>query len=171
MTADYLLLAAPVTGIAVNFMSQLAIANMLAGERLLLVVVVAFCVGLAVAAGMTGFALSLTDLSTLDALALSASILIIYSAAGLALFAIVNLGETSLRVRMMQVLLAKPGGVTRDDLLANYNDRALIAVRLQRLREKGQIRVSQEIYYSRPSFLLIAGAGVRMLKRIIYRRR
>jgi hypothetical protein len=102
---------------------------------------------------------------------LAASVFIVYSVAGLVLFAIVNLGETSLRIRMMRMLLATPGGVKRDDLISAYDDRALIAVRLQRLQDKAQARVSGGVYYSRPSFLFVAAGGVRLLKRIIYGKR
>jgi hypothetical protein len=171
MTANYWLLAAPLAGSAVNVMAQLILARVLSGERLLLVVVIAFCIGLAATCVITGFALTPIDSSVPDALALIASVLTIYSAAGFALFAIVNLGETSLRIRMMRVLLDSPHGVRRGELVANYDDRALISVRLQRLREKMQVRFLDGIYYSRPSFLFLTAAGVQMLKRVLYGRR
>jgi hypothetical protein len=71
---------------------------------------------------------------------------------------------------MMRVLLDNPVGVTRAELIASYDDRALISIRLERLREHTQARVSEGIYYSRPSFLFIAAACVRVLKRILYGR-
>jgi hypothetical protein len=171
MTADYWLLAAPLAGSAVNVISQIIVARMLSGERLVLIIVAAFCAGLVATGAMIGFALSMADLPTFDALGLAASVLIVYSAAGFVLFAIVNLGETSLRIRMMRVLLDNPGGITRDELLASYDDRALIAVRLQRLRDNMQARVVDGIYYSRPSFLFFAAAGIRLLQRMLYGKR
>jgi hypothetical protein len=168
MTADYWLLAAPLVGSAVNVIAQIIIARMLSGERLVLIIVAAFCAGLAATGAMIGFALSMADLPTLDALGLAASVVIVHGAAGFVLFAIVNLGETSLRIRMMRTLLDNPDGITRDELLACYDDQALIAVRLQRLRDNTQARVVDEIYYSRPSFLFFAAAGIRLLQRILY---
>ena len=170
MTADYWLLAAPVAGTTVNFSAQLILARILSGQRLLLLIVIAFWLGLVAAGAIVVFAVQLADVATADAFALVASVFIVYSVAGLVLFAIVNLGETSLRIRMMRMLLDTPGGVKRDDLIAAYDDQALISVRLQRIQEKAQARVCDGIYYPRPSFLFVAAAGVRMLKRIVYGR-
>jgi hypothetical protein len=171
MTADYWLLAAPLAGSAINVIAQIIIARMLSGERLVLIIVAAFCAGLVATGAMVGFALSMADLPTFDALGLAASVLIVYSAAGFVLFAIVNLGETSLRIRMMRALLDNPDGITRDELLASYDDQALIAVRLQRLRDNTQARVVDGTYYSRPSFLFFAAAGIRLLQRMLYGKR
>jgi hypothetical protein len=171
MTPDYWLLAAPLVGSAVNLIAQVTFARILSGERLVLVIVAAFCTGLVATGVTTGFAFSLAELPASDALGLAASVVIIYFAAGFVLFAIVNLGETSLRIRMMRMLLDSPGGITRDELLASYDDRALIAVRLQRLRDNRQARVVDEIYYSRPSFLFFACSGIRLLQRIVYGKR
>jgi hypothetical protein len=168
MTADYWLLAAPLVGSSVNLIAQVTFARLLSGERLVLVVVAAFCTGL-IATGVTiGCSFSLAELSTFDALGLAASV---YFGASFVLFAIVNLGETSLRIRMMRMLLESPRGITRDELLAAYDDRALIAVRLQRLRDNRQARVVDDIYYSRPSFLFFAYSGIRLLQRIVYGKR
>jgi hypothetical protein len=170
MTADYWLLVAPIAGTGVNLAVQLILARILAGQRLLLLVIIAFCLGFGATGAIAIFAIRLAGVATTDAFALAVSVFIVYSAAGLALFAIVNLGETSLRIRMMRMLLDTPGGVNRDDLILAYDDRALISVRLQRLQEKAQARVCDGIYYPRLSFLFVAAAGVRMLKRIIYGR-
>jgi hypothetical protein len=171
MTPDYWWLAAPLAGSAANLIAQVAFARILSGERLVLVIIAAFCAGLVATGATIGFALSRTELPASDVLGLAASVVIIYFAAGFVLFAIVNLGETSLRIRMMRVLLDSPGGITRDKLLASYDDRALITVRLQRLRDNRQARVVDEIYYSRPSFLFFACAGIRLLQRIVYGKR
>lgn len=171
MTVDYWLLAAPLAGSAANVISQIMLARMLSGERLVLVIVAAFCAGLLATGAMIGFALSMADLPTSDALGLAASALIVYCAAGFVLFALVNLGETSLRIRMMRTLLDNPGGITRDDLIASYDDRALITVRLQRLQDNTQARVVDEIYYSRPSLFFFGAAVIRLLQRIVYGKR
>jgi hypothetical protein len=168
MTTDYWLLAAPLAGSAVNIIAQIILARMSCGERLMMVIVAALCAGLVATGAMTGFALSMADLPTLDALGLTASVLIVYGAAGFVLFAVVNLGETSLRIRMMRALLDNPGGITRDELIASYDDQALIAVRLQRLQDNAQARVVDGIYYSRPSLFFFGAAAIGLLRRIVY---
>jgi hypothetical protein len=171
LAAYYWLLAAPVAGSVVNVTAQLVLARVMSGQRLLMLIVVAFGIGLAATAALTLFALRLAEVTALDACALSASVLFVYGAAGLVLFALINLGETSLRIRMMRRLLDTPGGMRREELVAGYDDRALVAVRLQRLQEKAQARVVDGTYYPRPSFLFTAAAIVRLLKRIVYGRR
>lgn len=171
MTADYWLLAAPLTGSAVNVIGQILLSRMLAGERLLLVIVAAFCAGLVVTGTMLGLALSEAHLPTGDTIGLAASALVVYCAAGFVLFALVNLGETSLRIRMMRVLLDNPAGIMREELMASYDDRALIAIRLQRLQDNMQARVVDEIYYSRPSLFFFGAGCIRLLQRIVYGRR
>ena len=120
---------------------------------------------------MTGSAFSMADLAAPDRFGLAASVLLVYCAASFVLFAIVNLGETSLRIRMMRVLLDNPAGLSREELIASYDDRALITVRLQRLQDNMQARVVDGVYYSRPSFFFLGAAVIRLLQRIVYGRR
>ena len=171
MTADYWLLAAPLVGGAVNVAAQIIVARMLSGERLLLIIVGSFFAGFIATGAMIGIALSGADLSVLDRLGLVSSVLLVYFAGSFVLFAIVNLGETSLRIRMMRSLMDNPAGLSREDLIASYDDRALITVRLQRLQDNTQARVVDGIYYSRPSFFFFGAAGIRLLQWIVYGRR
>ena len=113
MTADYWLLAAPLVGGAVNVAAQIIVARMLSGERLLLIIVGSFFAGLIATGAMIGIALSGADLSVLDRLGLVSSVLLVYFAGSFVLFAIVNLGETSLRIRMMRSLMDNPAGLSR----------------------------------------------------------
>jgi hypothetical protein len=171
MAVDYWFLLAPVAGGTMNVAIHLLLARLFSGERLVLVVVGALCAGLVATGAMIGRALAMADLSASDAIGLSASAFVVYLTGSFALFAIVNLGETSLRIRMMRMLLDNPDGIARDDLIASYDDRALIRVRLQRLRDNVQARVVDDIYYSRPSFMFFGAAGIRLLQRIVYGRR
>jgi hypothetical protein len=169
--SDYWLLIAPVVGGTINVAVQLLLARLFSGQRLVLVIVGALGAGLAASAAMIVWALSRVGLPATDAIGLAASALGVYLAGSFVLFAIVNLGETSLRIRMMRVLLDNPEGVTRDDLVASYDDRALVSVRLDRLRDNAQARVVDDVYYSRPSFMFFGAAGIRLLQRMVYGRR
>jgi hypothetical protein len=60
-------------------------------------------------------------------------------------------------------------GLSREELIASYDDRALITVRLQRLQEYAGACCRWR-YYSRPSFFL-GFAVIRLLQRIVYGRR
>jgi hypothetical protein len=117
---------------------------------------------------LTILALVREQLPLLDSGALLLCILIIYVASGFILFAIVNLGETSIRIRMLGKLMKKPHGLTKDDLIADYDDSTLINVRLQRLKDKRQISYVNGVYYAKPSLMFLAASVVRLLKTIIY---
>jgi|FEC22Drversion2_1045045.scaffolds.fasta_scaffold00873_7 hypothetical protein len=169
--ADYWLLVAPVAGTVVNIFAQLILARVMSGQRLLLLIVIAFAIGLAVTATVAFWALRLGEVALFDGIALGTSVLLIYGAAGLVMFALINLGETSLRIRMMKLLREAREDITREQLIADYDDAALVAVRLKRLEDKAQARVVADVFFPRRSLLFMASAMVRLMKRIVYGRR
>jgi hypothetical protein len=171
MSTDSLLLAAPLLGAFVNALSQIALGRLLAGGHLFSIIVAAFVIGCVLTVSITLWALSGDQLATLESGALFLCVTIIYLASSFILFAIVNLGETSLRIRMLDKLMDKPLGLTKDDLIADYDDSALINVRLQRLKDKGQVTFVNGVFYAKPSLLFLAASVVRLLKTIIYGRR
>jgi len=168
MPADLILVLSPLAGGALNLASQLILARQFAGERLLSVVAAAFGLGFVATIVLALYGLSLGGSAFADAVALMLSVIIVYCAFGLVLFAIVNLGETSLRIRMMRILLGAPDGLSRAQLMSGYDDRKLVAIRLQRVLNKRQARYHDGVYYRRVSFLFAAAAGVGLLKWIIY---
>ena len=64
--------------------------------------------------------------NALDGLALAVVVMLIYSAARFAQFCFVNLGETSLRIRMLQMVMEAPQGLDISDLLEAGSQPALM---------------------------------------------
>ena len=171
MTLNLLLLAAPLLGALIDVAFVIALGRLLAGNRLLSVIFAAFAAGLALTVLIALWALAGAQLPVLEAGALLISVLIVYFGAGFIIFAVINLGETSLRIRLLGKLIENPTGLTEDDLVADYDDSTLIDVRLQRLKVKQQVRFADGIYRQKPSLLFFAAAVVRTLKATIYRPR
>ena len=104
----------------------------------------------------------------LNGAALFATVIIIYGAASLVIFALINLGETSLRIKMLSMIIESPNGISMAELLQRNDEKELISVRLGRLRTKRQARFAEGIYYPRISFLFLAASLVRALKLLIF---
>jgi hypothetical protein len=171
MPTEIVLVSAPLLGVAVNFLSLIVWRRVLANSSLLGAIFAAFGIGGVLTASLALWALVGEHSSILESGALFLCVTIIYVAAGIIIFAVINLGETSLRIRMLGKLMDSPSGMSRNDLVADYDDRALLDIRLRRLREKGQARFVDGTYYPKPSLLFFAASVVRLLKAIIYGRR
>ncbi len=81
-----------------------------------------------------------------------------------------NLGIASLRIRILQELLATPAGMTRDNLLDRYNGRRIVETRLQRLVESRQLDSRDDRLYTRMSSLILLAYLFLGFKRLILRR-
>ena len=108
--------------------------------------------------------------TALDALALAIVVMAIYNAAGFSHFCFVNLGETSLRIFILQMVMEAPQGLDLSEILDAYNDQHLIAIRLRRIADNGQARLSNGIFYPRRSLLFAASTILELLKRMLYGR-
>src|SRR5262245_47864284 len=98
--SDALLLAAPAIGTLANIAMQFTLYRM-ARSRLMMSIMAGLGAGSAVTVAFVALALFLTPPTILDGLALALSVFVIYGAAGMAYFSLINLGETSLRIRML----------------------------------------------------------------------
>jgi hypothetical protein len=167
VTADLLLIAAPFIGFVFNVLSQFVLTRLLR-LRLLLSIFMAFIAGGIVCFVALAIAIYIHTDPMLDKLALSASVLLVYAAAGFMSFAVINLGETALRIRMMRLILENPDGLTVNEILTRYNDALILSVRLRRMVDNRQITVNGEALYPRPSILILAVGGIWFLQWLTY---
>jgi hypothetical protein len=167
-STDILLLMAPAAGSIINFLAQLALVRISSGIKLVIVVLVAFCIGASIVAALAAIAFSLTMTSLPDVLALTMTVFVIYSAASFILFALINLGETSLRIRMLALLMSAPNGLTELQLIQTYDNETLVRIRLDRLRANNGAGFVDGIYYPILSLPFVAAFIIRTAKRLIY---
>ena len=154
MPTDIVLFGALLLGVAANFLSLIVWRRLSANGSLLGAIFAAFGIG-----GMLTAAFALWVLIGARSVRpgefgenvryFSASTDHLCLRRGIVIFAVINLGETSLRIRMLGKLMDSPSGMSRNDLVTDYNDRALLDIRLRRLREKGQAKFVDGTYYSR----------------------
>lgn len=165
--SDALLLAAPALGTVANIIFQFTLYRASRGA-LLMSIVVGLGAGAAVTIVVIIFALFQAPTEIFDGVALTVSVFFIYGGAGLAYFCLINLGETSLRIRMLQLILDSPNGLTVPEILAIYNDETLVAVRLQRMAEYRRAVLIDGVFYPRRSLLFAASWASELLKRLLY---
>ena len=108
--------------------------------------------------------------SLLDGLGLAVSTLWILSAS-FVLFALVNLSQTSLKVRMIGHLLENPDGLSPAELLRLHPETDLIEVRIRTIKEAGWVRVVDSRLYPKVSVISTAATGMSLLKWVLYARR
>ena len=78
--------------------------------------------------------------------------------------------ESSIRVRLLRDIVAAGGQIRESDLLAAYNERALIAMRLERLVAGRQIRDIKGRFFPAARGLMVLGLLLQALKRLILRK-
>lgn len=82
---------------------------------------------------------------------------ITYSALAYCYFHFVNLGETARRIRIVRELYKSKNGLSMKELLAIYNARKMVEMRISRLLNSGQIICKNNKYYvGKPVILFIA---------------
>ena len=167
-SGELILLAAPICGLAINVVVQLGLYRY-ARFTLMNSILWAIFVGLIPLSGLTLWSFEVASpLSMIDALALSVTMIITYFSGCAVIFAVINLGETSLRIRMMQMLNESPNGMELAQIIKIYDDTALFDTRVSRLVEQRQvIRVAEVLIIRRSTFFYIA-ALIGLFKLLLY---
>ena len=92
---------------------------------------------------------------------------IIYSVLGYWYFIFITLLETAIRTRLLIELDKSKKGLSENELLAKYNVRELIEIRINRLIRNKQIINNRGKYYPGKSSLLLFGKFSEMMHRIV----
>lgn len=126
--------AAPAIGLAFNCLVQVRACRR--DKRLLSSVYRGFAGGAAACALACGFGAALLPA------------LVTYAALGYCYFHFINLGETARRIRLLRELAeGGPDGLSKEQLLAGYNAKGILAARLERLLNNSQIVEKDGRYY------------------------
>ena len=149
----------PIFGLACNVFFQTAWMRLSGRASLLRSVYIGFLAGAAgVCAAQVFFGNLAANLAT-------------YAFLSYGYFHFVNLGETGRRIRLLRELYETPDGLTLGQLLSRYNTKEIVALRLARLINNGQVILENGRYRTgRPMMASIARVIV-LLKKIILGRR
>lgn len=173
MAAPFQVVAAPVAGLLANMAVLMAIRNLSPHGHYLRAVVLAYGVGALLQAVFTvwgSLSASHDVIGGASMLAFLVHNMMAFSALAFGFFVFVNLGATSLRIRMLRILSRKPEGrASLSDIAHIYDPQHLSQVRLQRLIAWGQLRVEGERVFTRPKGTFDRlGKSIALLRVMVY---
>jgi len=82
-------------------------------------------------------------------------------------YSFVQLGQTSIRIRLYAEILNKPGGLDRAEIDRVYSEEALIQARLERLTDSGDIVLTQGRYHVGKTRLIAVASILVTAKRFL----
>lgn len=145
--APYLWIMAPVGALMVNVAAQAALFRSSGGTHFMRSIILGFLAGLSVLALL---GLTRIFLEGWHTISLTTSLLVdapIYAALSYCYYNFVQLGQTSIRIRLYAEIARCPEGLRPADIARIYNGEALIRLRIQRLLESGDIEVRDGYYF------------------------
>jgi hypothetical protein len=91
-------------------------------------------------------------------LALDIANFVIYSASAFLYFSFFNIGETSVRIRILRELAQAPSGLSAEELIEKYSVQTMINARIERMLANGEmlLRGGRYYYSGHPKFLILA---------------
>ncbi len=95
----------------------------------------------------------------------------IYIGLGYVFFNFINIGESSIRVRILRELKTAGGQMPEATLLARYNDYEILNLRLGRLRSNGSVAIHDGRLTVTSQVLLVLAAIMRTMKQLLLNRR
>jgi hypothetical protein len=128
----------PLLSVLVNLIVQVFSFRYWKGSNYFLTIMLGFGVGLAAFVVMETLFLW-EDFSTdhlLTALLVNTPI---YICLAYCYYSFVQLGQTSIRIRLYAEIASKPDGLSAEEVAREYSDDSLVAVRIQRLVESGDL--------------------------------
>jgi hypothetical protein len=132
------MLASPMIALAVNVLVQIVLLRSTRGAHFMRSIIGGFLGGSAGLLVMEFLLLRFPD-RFWEAIAGVTVHVLTYVALSYCYFNFVNLGQSSIRIRIYSEIAASPGGLSVQDLERDYNENALMAMRLRRLTESGDI--------------------------------
>jgi hypothetical protein len=161
---------APLLGLLVNAVVQIAWFRGAGGRGLLRSVFAGFGCGL-IAVGATELAWAVAERAWWESLGNLAVSGLTYAALGYCYFHFINLGETARRIRILRELWDSQGGMTMDELLQKYDAGQILDARIGRMIRNRQIVERGGRYHiAKPTLLCMARTLVTMKVVLLGRR-
>jgi hypothetical protein len=167
-----LLVIAPVTGLTIAVLGHFALAWMTGGERAYRCVLQGFLCGAVATLVVSLVGLRwMQEIAFEDGFVLVVFNLVIFAALGFCYVNFVGLSIASLRIRVLQELLAHPEGLRLENILERYNPKVLIDNRIDRLTAGRQIVEKEGRFHSGRRGILWAARIMVFMKFFILGRR
>lgn len=166
-----LLAIAPLGGLAADVVVSIALRQALASLNYLFAMLGAFAAGLAAQGLATAVALTRVE-APADAAGYLALNALAYCALGFGYFTFANLGATSLRIRVLRLILVSPQErCTAESIARIYDVNEMVDARLERLLGWRQLRRQGDRYVAvEGTIFRRLHAVVQVLRRLVYGR-
>jgi len=152
-----LVVAAPVIGLAAYCVTQIFVARLATSSSPYRSLMIGFICGLVVVMMLAGWAAGRMEISVADRIGYLLLDLLTYLALAFGYFNFVNLTVASLRIRLLEELRAAGGGLPAGALMATYDSRQVVALRLDRLVRGGHlVENAGRLHVGRRPFLIVA---------------
>lgn len=156
-TWQYYSLLSPLAAVGVNVVMQVILVRARRGGHFLRSIIEGFFIGAFAFGAIEAFLVAWRGASgdsLITSLLVNAPT---YAALSYCYFAVVNLGQTSIRIRIYSELATAPDGISIQEIEGIYDEGALMEMRLQRLLESGDIIEREGRYFiGRKKLLLVA---------------
>jgi hypothetical protein len=151
-----IVLASPMIALALNVLIQIVLLRSTRGSHFMRSMIGGFLAGVIGLLVMEFTLLRFPGLSW-EAIAGVTVHVLTYFALSYCYFNFVNLGQSSIRIRIYSEIAASPEGLSVQDLEKDYNEKALMAMRLRRLAESGDIvKRDGRFFVGRQRIVLVA---------------
>ncbi len=165
-SSAWLSLACVIGALALNVCWQIAHCRLTGGRHFLGTVAAGFVFGgLALAAGMA-FAASRSGNPAEWILEFPTNIFV-YGCLGYGYANFVNLGQSSIRIRLFEDLRNHPNGVEPERIRAAYDETGLVHARLARLTESGDLKLVDGRYTAARKRFVVIASVIFWLKKLI----
>jgi hypothetical protein len=137
-------------------------------ESVLKSIIIAYAIGLILLFLVGGFLFKYDFLSIHDLMGYFICNFFYYSVIAFCYFCLVNLTDTSVRIRILQELQKKANtGLSQSQILKIYNTDNIIGIRLEKLVSSGQIVKKENRYYHNKDRLVLVAYFFECLKFIL----
>lgn len=171
MTLSFLHVLVPVLGLFVNMIVQLLGVRCVQSVNYYKSVSYGFFVGLFVVLALELIFMLFETKEIFNLIALSFANLVTYLFIAFSYFAFINLGVSSLRVRLLEELGQSKGGLSMSELLNKYGSREIVKNRIEKLEKAGQLQLIGDRYYLGESLALLMVKILEFLKFIVLGRK
>ena len=171
MAEDLLHVIIPVLGLFVNMTFQIMGIRCVASVDYYKSIAYGFWLGLFMVLVSEAVFMLLGVKGLSDLLALSTANLMIYLLIAFSYFAFINLGVSSLRVRLLDELDRSVEGLSMSGILERYNSREIIKNRVEKLGEMGQLIRKDDRYFVGRSTALLMVKILELLKYVVLGRK
>lgn len=164
-------LLSPIAATLINVAAQVLLFRVRRGTQYFRSIIEAFLLGgLGLLAAEAFFVASSNSLIDRLVLALAVNVPI-YVCLSYCYYSFVQLGQTSIRIRMYTEIALRSSGVVIAEIEEEYNESALTEVRLQRLKESGDMLEKDGRYFIGRGRLLLVANIIFTAKHLLLRKR